>query len=437
MADGKLDLKKDLKFGTLNPLEDVNVSNSGDRRRTDSLTALNSSIAQTYGKDTLRLRQRFNGIVVHKKQVQTPRYQNKASLLQAFIATAPLEGAATETSAPGPGNTTGNLKPYSGQPYTIYKVYIPELEPRPAPKSFTDPTLHTYPDIMVSPGRPDLNGLPLGAIVQVIFEDPNRLYNPQIVDGDKDKFVYMAGYDVEQANLELMFAGGQPGLLGDSSGPVTEQEITGIPNIKKSTTNKNSDSYTHWGNDPAMKKLLVALNSGAAEAGATLTISSALRTPYNQVRIMFQNYKRKGGLDDRAKGRAYLVGLYNDAAANAIVDAFEQGNYQTEQQAGAGAGHLAAPESPHYHISKHQLGKAVDVSFGGNPTPNEKVAKALLAAAKENKGINVLMEKDHFHVSYEGDAAQSKFRRYSGTGGPTDAQMASVAAFGLTVGPIV
>jgi hypothetical protein len=76
MADGKLDLKKDLKFGTLNPLEDVNVSNSGDRRRTDSLTALNSSIAQTYGKDTLRLRQRFNGIVVHKKQVQTPRYQN-------------------------------------------------------------------------------------------------------------------------------------------------------------------------------------------------------------------------------------------------------------------------------------------------------------------------------------------------------------------------
>jgi len=214
MANGKLDLNKDLKFGTLNAIEDTNVANSGDRRRTSSLAALNSTTGRTYGKNSLRRRQRFNGIVVYKKQVQTPRYANRASLLSAYVASQPLE-AGGEEAADGE-STTGNAQPYSGAPYTIYKVYVPELEPRPAPKSFTDPVLHTYPDIMAAPGRADLNGLPLGAIVQITYEDPNRLYNPQLVDGDKSKYIMMNGYEEEQANAELMFAGGAPGLLGQS-----------------------------------------------------------------------------------------------------------------------------------------------------------------------------------------------------------------------------
>ena len=134
MADGKLDLKKDLKFGVLNPLEDANVSNSGDRRRTSSLTALNNTTSRAYGKNSLRRVQRFNGIIVHKKQVQTPRYQNRALLLQGYVASQPLEAAATDTSSSSTATSAGNLQPYSGNPYTIYKVYIPELEPRPAPK---------------------------------------------------------------------------------------------------------------------------------------------------------------------------------------------------------------------------------------------------------------------------------------------------------------
>ena len=214
MANGKLDLNKDLKFGTLNAIEDVNVANSGDRRRTSSLAALNSTTSRTYGKNSLRRRQRFNGIVVHKKQVQTPRYANRASLLSAYVASQPLEAGGEE--ATDGDRTTGNPQPYKGEPYTIYKVYVPELEPRPAPKSFTDPVLHTYPDIMAAPGRSDLNGLPLGAIVQITYEDPNRLYNPQLVDGDKSKYIMMNGYEVEQANTELMFMGGVPGLLGES-----------------------------------------------------------------------------------------------------------------------------------------------------------------------------------------------------------------------------
>ena len=149
MADGKLDLQKDLKYGTLNALEDTNVSNSGDPRRTSSLTALNSATSRTYGKNSLRQRQRFNGIVVHKKQVRTPRYQNRTSILQGYLAS-PSSGS-TDADDSSSTDTTGNQQSFKADPYTIYKVYVPELEPRPAPKSFTDPVLHTSRDIVRLP----------------------------------------------------------------------------------------------------------------------------------------------------------------------------------------------------------------------------------------------------------------------------------------------
>jgi len=442
MAMGKLDLEKDLKFGTLNDIEDRNVRNSGDRRRTSSLQALNSSIRAEYDPNTLEDVDVFRGIVVHKRQIQTPRYQNRTSLLRSFVASAPDLAAEASASIE---NTTGNDRSPKEEPYTAYKVYVPEMDPRPAPSSFTDPILHTYPDLLTPPGREDLKDLPLGAVVEIMYEDSDRMFNPFIMGGTGETFVMIAGYEEEQQNLELMFGAGPVQLMDGtgagqhlalSAGQVNEQTILGIPYIKKSNTNKESDSYTHWGDDPAMKTLLTALNKGGQEMNQVLTINSALRTPYNQVRIMFQNYKKKGGLQDRAAGRKYLVDLYNTKAANAIVDAWEKGNYTTEEAAGAGAGSLAAPSSPYFHISKHQLGKAVDVAFGGYPTPNEKVAKALLAAAQASKGINILIEKDHFHVSYEGANVQSKVRRFGGAGGPTNAQVASVAGFGLPVGKV-
>ena len=214
MASGKLDLQKDLKFGTLNSIEDRNVKNSGEPRRTSSLQALNSSMRKEYDPDTLHDMELFRGIIVHKKKVQTPRYQDRTSLLTAYVASQPLEGSgsATATSAPG------NLQPYSSEPYSIYKVYVPEMEPRPAPKSFTDPILHTYPDIVTPPGRPDLADLPLGAIVEITYEDPARLYNPTISGGTGEKFIMMAGYEMEQANNQLMFGNGPVQLMSDVGG---------------------------------------------------------------------------------------------------------------------------------------------------------------------------------------------------------------------------
>jgi len=427
---------QDLNWGMLNEISDTRQGQlTGDRRRTSTSTMLRRFATNAYTPDTVGARKEYQGFVVSHRPINYATYQNPGSMLQEYVILTNFTAPAGADSAHQEAGRYNNL---------AYKVYIPELEPRPAPRGADDPVLRTYPDVFSAlPGK---QALPLGTLVAVRYENPQHLARPKIVRViDYGIGIENVSVDKEGKVLATAFyqgrvpgtMGGMPAGTGGGTGaPVVEQEITGIPNIKKSSTNKESDKYTHWGDDPAMKTLLVALNAGAQKEGTTLTINSALRTPYNQVRIMFQNYKKKGGLQDRAFGRKYLTGLYNAAAGNAIADAFERGNYTTEKQAGAGAGHLAAKGGGHFHISAHQLGKAVDVAFGRHPNPSEKVCKALVAAAKENKGIDILMESDHFHVSYKGPNTASKFRKLSKKGGPTAAQVASVAPFGLVIGDI-
>ena len=111
----KLDLEKDLQFGTLNDLKDVNVSNSGDRRRTSSLSAINSLIRNTYTPDSLREITSLQGIVVSKRQISAPRYSNRESLLNAFL---------TTTGDAPDDDITGNPEIPQTNNQTMYKVYI-------------------------------------------------------------------------------------------------------------------------------------------------------------------------------------------------------------------------------------------------------------------------------------------------------------------------
>ena len=217
MTAGKLDLNKDLKFGTLNAIEDQNVKNSGDPRRTSSLQALNAATRHEYSPNTLENIEVFRGIIVHKRSLTTPRYQNRGSLLRGFLAS---PSDLPEGDPDAPKETTGNDQPYQAEPYTAYKVYVPELDPRPAPSSFNDPVLHTYPDVLVPPGRQDLKDLPLGAVVEITYEDLERLFNPQITGGTGDTFILMANYEEEQSNNQLMFGSGPVQLMSDTGAPL-------------------------------------------------------------------------------------------------------------------------------------------------------------------------------------------------------------------------
>jgi len=291
MTAGKLDLEKDLKFGTLNAIEDQNVKNSGDKRRTSSLQALNASIREEYETNTLEDVEVFRGIVVHKRPIRTPRYQNRSSLLRGFIAGDP---ELPETSAPAAAEDTGNNQVYKAAPYTAYKVYVPELEPRPAPSNFNDPVLHTYPDILTPPGRPDLKDLPLGAIVEVVYEDPARLYNPQIVNGTGDSYILMANYEDQQSNIQLMFGDGPVQLMGGVGplGATGKGNDMTCPSYNQQDANSLDMTYVHgsdyqtgkqlhqndWANPPENSVSGWALPLKPSEATPSL-VPGSLRAP--------------------------------------------------------------------------------------------------------------------------------------------------------------
>ena len=414
---------KDLKFGELNDLKRNPSVPKGDRRRTTTATAIRFATEKAFEVNTLAKMTKFTGFVVGSRRIDRAIPEYKGSIMAQVNTPVTTDSNEEETDA---AIEVINC---------LYKVYIPELEPLPAPKDYNDPVIGLYADVSVAKGLvvPEGDVSLNGALVEVTYQDVKTLSGPKIT-----RIIPSAGYTLTGPMLTRRgFEAGPPPRITPRGKAGNEQEIPNIPNIKKSTTNEASDKYTHWGTDPAMVKLLTALNAGAEEVGTTLTINSALRTPYNQVRIMFQNYKRKtSNLTNRAAGRKYLVDLYNDKAANLIADAFEKGNYQTEQEAGTNAGYLSDKGAPGYPISNHLLGRSVDVAFQGMPIPSEKVSKSLLAATQLYPGIDVLIEKDHFHVTFRGESAPSKVRSAGGKAAPSQSQLTALAKVGLKLGTV-
>ena len=161
----------DIKFGVLNPIGDSGIDDSFDRRRSTLVNYLQKVFSDAYQVDTLKKVDVYSGIVVaayEKKRVVTP---DPGSKLQEFSKTSFTD-------------VIKNLA--KSKSITVYKVYIPELEPRPAPKSSKDPILVTYQDVL-----PDNNMFPdrlfgqqqfqIGQVVGVRFTDFDNLSDPRIV----------------------------------------------------------------------------------------------------------------------------------------------------------------------------------------------------------------------------------------------------------------
>ena len=205
---GNLKLK-DLKYGTLNDLSPAPQGDSGDRRRTTNMVALSNAIEAAYSINATVGVNEFNGIVVYQKSVTYPSYQNRTSLLQEYV---------VQNNASRPDDADATLSQYADM---VYKVYIPELEPRPAPggKENQCALLRTYPDVY-SDLPLAMNPIPLGTVVVVRFEDKERLFNPRIVRilGEPLRITDITVNAQGPYATSAAFTNGLPGTVGQFRG---------------------------------------------------------------------------------------------------------------------------------------------------------------------------------------------------------------------------
>jgi hypothetical protein len=200
---GKIKLE-DLPFGTLNSLSDGSGP-STDRRRTDPLEFLRLSTEAAYGKNTLRNKDTFNGIVMASRVISYPSYKNKTALFEELLV------GTDEEEGPSDYNTYA------------YKVYIPEIEPRCIPKGTGDPILVTYPDVYsdITDGK---SAIPNGTLVSVKYDDVENLFNPRIVAKTGGP-IQLANFD-PGATASGTFQNGISTTLEDLVDPVFGAKIT-------------------------------------------------------------------------------------------------------------------------------------------------------------------------------------------------------------------
>ena len=132
-------------------------------------------------------------------------------------------------------------------------------------------------------------------------------------------------------------------------------------------------------------------------------ISSAYRDEYDQARVVYGNWKRKGG---GSAGNSYLQRLYgNKKLAAKVHDAYDAGTDKKDSIARAERVLLDAIANKNY-MSNHQLENAVDISsYVDNQGKKKGLSKAEYKKIKDfvNGGnssyaTKIVDEGDHVHV---------------------------------------
>jgi hypothetical protein len=226
---------KDLKFGELNNIKDNDENQSGDRRRTTTSNALRMAAEKAFEINTLTTVTQFVGFVVSSRRISRPISEYKATVVRM------QEEAKDETET-----SSDETRRY------LYKVYIPELEPLPAPVALDDPVIGLYADIAMADGAlgesspEELNG----AMVEVTYEDMANLNGPKIT-----RIIAQGAASIPTTREELRtgFAGA-PLQIGAGNGQ--QGFVTSPRKIKSFTWEERKVLYA------AMKPLFDYISSG-------------------------------------------------------------------------------------------------------------------------------------------------------------------------------
>jgi len=152
---------KDLKFGELNDIKRNASTAKGDRRRTTTATAIRFATEKAFEVNTLTNVTKFTGFVVGSRQIDRAIPEYKGSIM--------AEVNTPVTADPDDEATDAAIEVIN----YLYKVYIPELEPLPAPESYDDPVIGLYADVSIAKGLqiPEGDVSLNGALVEVTYQD--------------------------------------------------------------------------------------------------------------------------------------------------------------------------------------------------------------------------------------------------------------------------
>jgi hypothetical protein len=161
---GRLTLKG-LKYGFLNDVSDTGMDNSTDRRRSNGTDFLRSAVQSNYSRKALEKVDVFTGIVCAVGEKMPICAQNANNVLAEY----------SSEWDPGQKEHTKNVP--------VYRVYIPEIECRPAPTSWADPVIATYYDVYTVITLKDTPEV--GSVVTVRFDNINNFKGPRIIEVGK------------------------------------------------------------------------------------------------------------------------------------------------------------------------------------------------------------------------------------------------------------
>lgn len=393
-------------YGSFNDLREKGGL-SGDRRSMKTTDALSAALEALYTPDVLVGKTMFTGVCMATIPSDHPTLYSIKDNLD-YIS------YLREQVASGRGSVS--------QTFLTYKVLIPEIDPRDcwpkdkrgiifgltlAQRVNTLPTATIEAFDMIENVQQFIKP---GTLVEIIFDNEQRKLGPKIVKVGSHVF----DINFKASTIRSAFDR-PPALLG---APETN---VGVERVLRGS------QKTRWGDEDLLQEMMEVLNDAAESEGIYLTSTSAYRTPYDQARIMLDNYQSKGG-------RSYLVGLYGSATGKATADIFDMRELNREQKI-----QKAIRDVPSISRMNHVLGKSLDLRFGfttngkratAGPTPPPKVTK-VVAAAIQRMSIKVLVEGDHYHLS-----AQSHTPGGSSVGYKTsnEAVTAAAASGGLPAG---
>ena len=195
---------QDLNWGMLNEISDSKQSQlTGDRRRTSTSHMLQQTATLAYSPDALGTRDEYRGFVVAYRETNYATYENPGSMLQEYVS---LTNSTVPIGDDSDQETAGRYNNLA------YKVYIPELNPQPAPRGANDPVLRSYPDIYSSMLTKE--PIALGTLVVVKYESPALLRQPSIVRIVARDIIIENISDQEGQALGRQYSSGSPRALG-------------------------------------------------------------------------------------------------------------------------------------------------------------------------------------------------------------------------------